>query len=1007
MRLHLLPFGAPSWERRKAIFKEIITALPGPPYDFRGVVYLAPNERMVRMMRVLFLEALEEAAGSKGCIPPVFHALNRFISTRVRQATKARVAEGLERELVIEELCRKVARRMPELESRKEVDLSLAPLVCDALDKGYTFGADDRRLREFARDSLPLGFLMEVKGAYEAWLERHGFADMAAARAAYRPKPTDFDFSAVVLDGFYDADPVETRVLKALSQAPESHLIVQVPGLSLDGSATEGSPYFGTAAMIKELYEDTVTGDSFGTDNAEAEVLAGALFEGVPVRKSYEAIKALGEKRRDVMVAGALNPAEEVYFIAREIKESYLAGNGPALGNILVFPVTPGAYLPLIREAFTDYGIPFHISQGTPLAHSPVVASFLDILSMPVERYSFRAMRRVFASPFVRLAPGGNRLDAFDAFARSEGITGGRQRWVKATEGIGSYNGDTAFVHPLKRLLLLADSSSGNKTIDTWAGECLTLLIDAGFTDAVGEYRDKAPETWAAYEALVNELVRLKEHPALMAGGIDGIRFQRVIKKLLSDKSYSTNDGTVSGVRVLGRQEILSEPFDAIYVCGISDGSLPAPVRRDIFFTGDTAAALGIPSSRQSLTRDARLFLALLLSANKVVLTWPENSGRGPASPSPYVTALEPFIRAGYVKERERVNRPSTPDEALGSDELLRTLTLFASRPGVSGLLEEASRKIPALARIVENPGGEQAPSFSAPGKRRFSVTELEEYILCRYRYYQARVLKSAQIEEPDDDIAPHEAGSIVHEILRDFYRQMGKEGLKDSASALEALRKLAETRFNKLPKTFANSELKRRFIEKVAPRFIETEAALSDSSFHVSGTEDKVEAEIPDGEGGTITLTGKIDRIEMDADGNIIVADYKTGKYPTSLTKQFQLPVYAYMLKDKEGAKRPAGFVYYNLRDGRMRDVVCYDKELLPGSAKGRRGKSPEEIEDMIARCVGEAVSAAKGIIAGEFSPNCEDAFVCRSCSYIEVCRKGELKAEDEGGESEEDEAK
>ena len=289
-------------------------------------------------------------------------------------------------------------------------------------------------------------------------------------------------------------------------------------------------------------------------------------------------------------------------------------------------------------------------------------------------------------------------------------------------------------------------------------------------------------------------------------------------------------------------------------------------------------------------------------------------------------------------------------------------------------------------------------------------MTELEEYLLCRYRYYQARVLKSAPVEDPDDDIAPHEAGSVVHEILRDFYRQAGKEGLKDSASALEALRKIAENSFNKLPKTFANSELKHRFIEKVVPMFIETEAALSDGSFHVTKTEEGVEVEIEDAEAGTITLTGKIDRIEMDADGNFIVADYKTGKYPGKgkpLSEQFQLPLYAYMLKDKEGAKRPAGFVYYNLRDGRMRDVVCYDKELLPGSAKGKRGKSHEEIEALVEKCVSEAIAASKGIIAGDFTPNCEDAFVCRSCSYIEVCRKGESKAEDEGVENEEDETR
>jgi len=86
------------------------------------------------------------------------------------------------------------------------------------------------------------------------------------------------------------------------------------------------------------------------------------------------------------------------------------------------------------------------------------------------------------------------------------------------------------------------------------------------------------------------------------------------------------------------------------------------------------------------------------------------------------------------------------------------------------------------------------------------------------------------------------------------------------------------------------------------------------------------------------------------------------------------------------------------------MRDVVCYDKELLPGSANVRRGKSHEEIDALIEKCVEDAISAAKGIIAGEFMPNCEDAFVCRSCSYVEVCRKGESKAEDEAGEGEAD---
>lgn len=995
MRLHLLPFGAPAWERRKTIFKDIIAARPGPPYDLRGVVYLAPNERTVRMMKVLFLDAIHEATGSKGCIPSAFHALNRFISGRVRQSSKARVVEGLERELVIEELCRKVARRTPELGLHTEVGLSLAPLVCAALDKIYTFGADERRMREFARDSLPLGFLMEVKGAYETWLERNGFADISALRAVYRPGPDEFGFGAVILDGLYDADPAEMRVLKALAMTPESHLIIQAPGIRLDGTATEGSPYFGTEGIIRELCGDITTEEAFGQHNMEAAILAGALFEGAPVRKSYEAIKALGEKRREITVAGALNPAEEVYFIARDIKESCLDGNGPSLDRILVYPAS-AAYLPIIREAFTDYGIPHHISQGTPLTQSPVVASFLDLLSLPAERFSFSAMRRVFASPFIRLWPDGNRLEAFDVFARKGGITGGRQRWVKAADGTAGNNGDLSFIPPLRQLLSLAGRVNGTKSLVAWADDCLHVLNDAGFPGAVEQYSDDRPEIAAAFEALLKELQRIKEYQAAMPGGMEAGRFVRVLKKLLSEKSFSANSGTVSGVRILGRQEVFSEPFDAVYACGLSDGTLPAPVRRDIFLPDGLAKALGLPASRESLTRDARLFLALLLSANKAALTWPESAAKGPSSPSPYIRALEPLIRAGYAAEMKRVCRPVGPEAALGPDELIRTLSLSGAKPG------DAVQAKP--------------DAFTPVGKKKFSVTELEEYLLCRYRYYQARVLKSAPVEDPDEDIAPHEAGSIIHEILRDFCAEHVER--EDNSAALERLKGIALKQFKKLPRTLVNSELVRRFMEKVAPRFIETEARLAGGSFHVARTEEKIEAEVPDGEGGTITLTGKIDRVELDADGNFIVADYKTGKYPGSgkpLNKQFQLPLYAYILRSSEqtlGGKppRPAGFVYYNLREGRMRDVVCYDADVLGESLKGvpaKRGKSCEEVDALIDKCVGEAVSAVKGIISGEFSPNCEEPFVCKSCSYIEVCRRGEAKADEEGVDSETDEAR
>ena len=156
---------------------------------------------------------------------------------------------------------------------------------------------------------------------------------------------------------------------------------------------------------------------------------------------------------------------------------------------------------------------------------------------------------------------------------------------------------------------------------------------------------------------------------------------------------------------------------------------------------------------------------------------------------------------------------------------------------------------------------------------------------------------------------------------------------------------------------------------------------------------EKKIEGELPVSDTETVTVVGKIDRLELSAGGSFAVVDYKTGKYPGKdipLEKGFQLPLYAYLLRQYLPEQRPSAFIYYNLgKAGETRDIVCYDATLHSGRAvnsKQRKREGGGEMDEYIDSIAEKGAEAARGIIAGEF-PQAKDKDECRYCEVSDAC--------------------
>ena len=86
-----------------------------------------------------------------------------------------------------------------------------------------------------------------------------------------------------------------------------------------------------------------------------------------------------------------------------------------------------------------------------------------------------------------------------------------------------------------------------------------------------------------------------------------------------------------------------------------------------------------------------------------------------------------------------------------------------------------------------------------------------------------------------------------------------------------------------------------------MAGRFLDAEEAFWKQDMRPAYIEQKVEFfTLTLSDGTAVELKARIDRIDVDEDGNFIIVDYKTGKYPLpkmNLEQDiFQLPVYAFM---------------------------------------------------------------------------------------------------------------
>ena len=705
---------------------------------------------------------------------------------------------------------------------------------------------------------------------------------------------------------------------------------------------------------------------------------------------------------------------------------------------LVAFPALD-EYGPLVEEIFTDFGIPYNRALGRQLSTSPVAIALVSLLESCRDDFSGPSLLRIFSSPFLKFGQQGHIAPALDRFLRKQKITGGRRKIISAFRHSSPDSSVAVLSGPLTDLFTALEPFSGSDAapLALWMERLAGLLSWAELGARVELIKGPLNTNLQAYRKLNDTLASLNRAGNLFADyRYTFPEWLFLLKKTLMRNRFQVPPEDEGGVQVLGLEESIGHPWSEIYLGGLVEGSFPRRLPANIFLPEEMLETMGVRTLQLARLNAAHHFYRLLLSADKVVLTWPENQGERPVMPSPFLKELTPLHKAGLInrglKKTSGIRSELRIDTSRSISELAKSVgveahgqqSAAAERRSewlarLSGAMAGRSREIDTIIAAYPAVPRDLKPGFSiksAAGlheKREFPVTELDLYLNCPYHYYLARILRIAPLEDVTEDISPLDRGSKVHAILRNFYLSWGTNrpvSEEHHAEALALLNELADSAFGSEADTFRNRREKELFVTVMAQRFLAAEEVFWTQGMRPAYLEQKIEHfEMVLSNGQAAALSAKIDRIDVDEQGNFVIVDYKTGGYPLPKMNAeqdiFQLPVYAVLApslvrgpaEHRPTLRNPVGLAYYDLggKTGAVaRDVVLFNKEARadhPSSKPKASPKTAGEFEEILQRSMDKARGAIEGILAGDFSPAPRDENSCRYCPYGMMCDKNE----------------
>jgi DNA helicase-2/ATP-dependent DNA helicase PcrA len=611
--------------------------------------------------------------------------------------------------------------------------------------------------------------------------------------------------------------------------------------------------------------------------------------------------------------------SDEADALAERIAASLRGGRTAGDHAVLVRTNRDGE--PILR-ALNMARVPWRFSGTAGLYHQPEVrllVSFLRAVNDPADSVSCYdlATSEIFG------------LDAHDVTLALNAATR-RRTPLEQSLREGLERGGGPFTRrageTVARLLASLDAHRGMST-ERGSGELLYHFVTStGWLGRLAREARDSGEERIANVARFFEIVR--RQAGLLRDGRLPFLVSQLDTLIEAGDDPSTADvepDTGEAVHVLTYHKAKGLEFPVVHMVGLVDDRFPTRSRGDLLPLPSELVRETLPDGDHHLAEERRLFYVGMTRAREELhLSWARDYGNRTARRmSQYL--LEALDLA-----------PATPAEVV--------------RPST---VERLSRHERAATPAAHS----SAPSVPALGDRQLALSygQISDYLDCPTRYRYAHVIR---IPTP----ASHQMayGRALHAAVQAYHRRQlegqvmpREELLAELEAAWESVGFL--TRQHEEARKVAAREALERFWdeqqrEPARPVAVEEE-------FSVLLGRDRVR--------------GRYDRVDSEADGRVVITDYKSSDVRDPATanrrsrESLQLSIYA---------------LAYESQHGRLPDELAL--HFLESGIVGRSVPSAKRLE----RAAEQVTSVSEGIRAGDFAAN-PSPMRCGFCPFREIC--------------------
>ncbi|MBI9070673.1 MAG: exodeoxyribonuclease V subunit gamma [Melioribacteraceae bacterium] len=765
--------------------------------------------------------------------------------------------------------------------------------------------------------------------------------------------------------------------------------------------------------------------------------------------KSAEKNKSFLDK---IVRISAKNRENEIELIAKQIKKLIISEKTEPHKICVSFNQIQ-KYSGIIRDSFRKYKIPFNLTDRLALENSLPVTALVNFIEISENNFFHKNIFRALSSGFIDL----EKVDFgnLNTVSKELNIISGYKNWeftlkdarkkvkfevdpARKNWRLDSYN---KALRDIKIISDLLKPFEENLTIKEFYEKLKNLAHQLKIPYLVLQKADGKEEEYIKgftyfFETIkeVFELIEIedgKDKKNLLTYYLDQIR------TVCNWARFNIKERADYGVQITSNNEIRGLKFDYLFMAGLTDGDFPTKFTPEIFFSGSFSK-----KERDHQTQERYLFYQTLCCwTKKLFISIPALDEQKELSESTFATELCSHFEVTEKGNNEFENKIFSDDELqieaglLGIDSFKAIYKEYEKYVQLNlevleKVLQIEESRITGDERFGDYRGhldlqnSEIESDLEKYREREYSISQLETFAACPFKFFIERILKLDIPSDPTEDMEAMELGSILHSIFFAFFIKLREKKIRlkycndsDFEIAEKLILEIAEEKFptdenssfsfiekekifglegNKKRSLLYNFlEFERNREDNYEPDFFE----LSFGSVDRSETDEKYQ-DIKPIKAGNINLRGKIDRVDINSDEKLFnVVDYKlSGKKPTKEELyeglKLQLPIYMYVVKqilsDDENELKPVLMQIFSLKQ--QEKSFGFDNVNLT-----RKKLDDDDLiqmnEELISSLIEKIQVYVENIAEGKFSLTDNEEKACKWCKFKSVCRIKDIK--------------